>query len=67
MGDCDGGLIKKRRDKTARKKKAFVRKNFVEQDESTWGPKQESSFQAIKDAITSNAMAGFDPTLQYHL
>jgi len=32
-----------------------------------WGPEQESSFQAIKQAIIENVVYGGDETTQYHL
>jgi len=32
-----------------------------------WGPKQEASFQAIKQAIIKNVVYGGDETTQYHL
>lgn len=48
-------------------KKQSVRKKWVEKAEFTWGPEQQSSFEYIKNAISSNAMEGTDPEVQYHL
>lgn len=48
-------------------KKETVRKVYVEKKEFTWGPAQEASFNAIKEAIANNAMARSDPEMQFHL
>lgn len=48
-------------------KKETVRKVSVEKKEFTWGPAQEASFNAIKEAIANNAIAGSDPETQFHL
>lgn len=32
-----------------------------------WGEEQQISFEAIKNVITTNAMSGTEPNLQYHL
>ncbi len=65
MEDCDGDFTKKPRlAKTPTK--PSIRKTYVEKDEFTWGPDQELSFAAIKDAVASNAMSGVNPEIQFH-
>lgn len=32
-----------------------------------WGPKQQASFQAIKDSVVTNTVHGVDPSLQIHV
>ena len=50
-----------------RAKKPTVRTRWVEKSTFDWTAKQQESFEAIKKAISENAMAGADPELQYHL
>lgn len=50
-----------------KRKKPTVQRTYIEKDTFDWGPKQARSFQATKDAITNNAIAGTDPNLQFYL
>ena len=54
--ECDQDYTKK--PSVWRLKKETVRKVYIEKKEFTWGPAQEASFNAIKEAIANNAMAG---------
>lgn len=50
-----------------RPKKPTVRRTYTEKDTFNLDPRQESLFQAIKNAITNNPVAGADTNLQFHL
>ena len=63
--DCDADLTKVIY--PTRTKKPTIRTKYIEKDTFDWGPLQQQSFEAVKKAIATNAMAGADPTLQYHL
>lgn len=66
LEECDLDLAKTQRS-AGKPKKPAIRRTYIEKDTFDWGPRQESSFQAIKDAITNNAVARADPNLQFHL
>ena len=49
-------------------RKPSVWKKWVEKAEITWGPEQQKkSFDYIKNVVSTNAMGGADPAVQYHL
>ena len=48
-------------------KKQSVCKKWVEKPKFTWGPKQQKSFEYIKNAVLNNAIGGADAKVQYHL
>ena len=62
--DCDLDPTKMTR---TRIKKPTIQKRWVEKETFEWTPKQQESFDAIKHAVSTNAMAGADPDLQYYL
>ena len=51
----------------ARPKKATIQRKYIKKDIFTWTEEQQTSFEAVKKAITDNAMAGADPEVQHHL
>ena len=67
LEECDLDLAKLSNRSTTKLKKPTIRRNFTEKDTFDWGPRQEVSFQAIKDAINNNGVAGADLNLQFHL
>lgn len=66
LEECDLDLAKAHRSMT-KPKTPTIRRTYIEKGTFDWGPRQEASFQAIKNAITNNAVAGADPNLQFHL
>lgn len=63
--DCDEDFTKEAR--TKKRSKPTIRKKWVEKSGFDWGKPQLDAFNRIKEAISTNAMAGADPDLQYHL
>ena len=63
--ECDQDLT--RADRKPRTKKPTIRRKWIEKDTFDWGPAQQEAFDKVKQAIYTNAMAGADPNLQYHL
>ena len=63
---CDKDLTKAP-PRATRTKKPTIQRKYAEKETFDWGPNQQASFEAIKEAISTNAMAGADPDLQYHL
>lgn len=61
---CDENLTKT---KIVRPRKPTIQRVYEAKDTFDWGAEQQISFDTIKQAISSNAMSGTDPTLQYHL
>ena len=64
--ECDQDFTKTPRP-PARPRRVTIQRKYVEKDTFDWGNSQQLSFEAVKTAITKNAMAGADPSLQYHL
>ena len=62
--DCDKDPTKTTK---ARPKRPTVQRKWVEKENFEWTSEQQESFDAIKQAVSDNAMAGADPDLQYHL
>ena len=65
MEECDADLAKKPR--APKPKKPTIQRKWVEKDTFDWGEKQQMAFDAVKKAISTNAMSGADPDMQYHL
>ena len=65
MEDCDADLTKKPR--TSKPKKPTIQRKWVEKSVFEWGANQQMAFEAVKKAISTNAMSGADPDSQYHL
>ena len=63
--DCDQDLT--RAPKRKRAPKPTVQRKWVEKETFDWGLRQQAAFDAVKQAVSNNAMAGADPELQYHL
>ncbi len=66
LEECDLDLPKIQRP-AGKSKKLTIHRTYIKKDMFDWGPRQEASFLAIKDAITNNAVAGADSNLQFHL
>ena len=65
MENCDGDLTRAKKKKRA--SKPTIQRKWVEKETFDWGLSQQQSFDAVKQAITTNAMSGADPDLQYYL
>ncbi len=63
---CDEDLIKARYS-APKAKKPTIQRKYVEREHFMWGSEQQESFDAVKRAISENAMSGGDPLQQYHL
>ena len=63
--ECDRDFIKRVRTKT--RTKPTIRKKWVEKPSFDWGKPQLDAFNKVKEAISTNAMAGADPESQFHL
>ena len=67
MDDSPKSPLNSSRPLTPKSKKEIVQRKYVKKETFTWTSKQQRSFDAVKSAISENAMAGADPELQYHL
>lgn len=66
-GDPERKKPEKKEVEIGKAKKSVVRKPRKVEGPFIWTAEHECAFQAIKQAIATNAMAPPDPDLQYHL
>ena len=65
LEECDEDLTRPAR--RTKPRKPTIRRKWVEKESFEWNQDHQEAFDLVKHAIGTNAMAGPDPDVQYHL